>query len=83
MLGNKRYNREKYYSAIKTGFKHASKGDNEESSKLGQFLLPPEMMIPALFPVMDDGNSSSNMSIIFSCWNTMVGSAVVALPYSF
>jgi amino acid permease len=41
------------------------------------------MMLPALFPVMDDGNSSSNMSIIFSCWNTMVGSAVVALPYSF
>ena len=83
MLGKARYNREKYYSAIKSGFKHATKGEDVRKSFLDQFLLPPEMMLPALFPVIDDGNKSSNMSIIFSCWNTMVGSAVVTLPYSF
>jgi len=86
-MQNRRYNREKYYSALKTGFKHMDQG-----KKVGEsFLKPPkEDALPILFPLMgpqvdEDGNEqkSSSLIIIFSCWNTMVGSAVVSLPWAF
>jgi len=58
------------------------------------FLQPPrkEEAMPALMPVfgqnvkLEEGQEkpkSSSLQIIFSCWNTMVGSAIVALPYAF
>ena len=51
------------------------------------FLRPPtEEALPTLMPFVKEGEEvpkSSNMVIIFSCWNTMVGSAMVSLPWSF
>jgi hypothetical protein len=47
---NKRYNREKYYSALKTGFKHADTKLRES------FLRPPELkMDEPLFPIFGLG----------------------------
>ena len=49
-----------------------------------------ELALPIYMPMLgvakdDDGETkkSSSFSIILSCWNTMVGSAVVSLPWAF
>lgn len=50
------------------------------------FLRPPELseMLPAIFPnVGSKQEKSSSLVIIFSCWNTMVGSAMVSLPWAY
>ena len=82
IAGGRKYNREKYYSALKTGFKHMNPKENGMS-----FLRPPtEEALPTLMPFVKEGEEvpkSSNMVIIFSCWNTMVGSAMVSLPWSY
>lgn len=84
IAGGRKYNREKYYSALKTGFKHMNPKENGMS-----FLKPPtEEALPALMPFVQsakDGEppKSSSMVIIFSCWNTMVGSAMVSLPWTY
>jgi len=46
----RRYNRDKYYSALKTGFKHMNPADAKKS-----FLLPPkaEEAIPAIYPTLE------------------------------
>lgn len=36
-----------------------------------------------VFGAADEAQGSSGFVIIFSCWNTMVGSAMVALPWAF
>ena len=41
------------------------------------------MVVPMVFGEADDEKGSSSFVIIFSCWNTMVGSAMVALPWAF
>lgn len=41
------------------------------------------MVIPMVFGEPDQEKGSSSFVIIFSCWNTMVGSAMVALPWAF
>ena len=87
---NRRYNREKYYSALKTGFKHADNNNSQPGSAgmRQSFLLPPDLkMDEPLFPILglDQLSESKTGSgvIIFACWNTMVGSAMVSLPWSF
>ena len=55
------------------------------------FLLPPLVRQQTILPIIGaqidkDGQQvgkSSSMVIIFSCWNTMVGSAMVSLPWAF
>ena len=85
MAGNRHeYNRRKYYSAIKTGFNHMNKDAKAHLS----FLRPPEHseILPSLMPLVGGGaddEKSSSMVIIFSCWNTMVGSAMVSLPWAY
>lgn len=84
--GNRRYMREKYYSAIRTGFRHMNPGDVGDS-----FLRrSEELALPIYMPMLGvekdetgETKKSGSISIILSCWNTMVGSAVVALPWAF
>lgn len=80
---NKRYNRQKYYSALKTGFRHINATDN-----VAQSFLMENKPLPMLLPFIggqdnqEEGTMSSTV-IIFSCWNTMAGSAIVSLPWAF
>jgi amino acid permease len=55
------------------------------------FLTQPEF-IPSIFPTFNQikatmtgerPGESSDLQIIFSCWNTMAGSAMVSLPWAF
>ena len=62
-------------------------------NEVGQsFLRPPQFGLnDVLFPILgaakinEDGTEAKTGSavIIFACWNTMVGSAMVSLPWSF
>lgn len=82
---NQMYYRSKYYSAIKTGFKHMGE------DKVGMsFLREDQRLMPEILPFMEtrynaDGTEEklSSTVIIFSCWNTMAGSALVSLPWAF
>jgi hypothetical protein len=75
----------KYLSALKTNYKHLGV-ENED------FLAPPANIIdPELFiigwnpfrapPTKDEKQSS--IIVIFSCWKTMIGTAVTSLPWAF
>lgn len=84
MAGNEKYNRAKYYSAIKTGFRHMQ-------GNVGVSFLREDPPLPELVPLFlekkfnADGTEEklSSTVIVFSCWNTMAGSAVVSLPWAF
>ena len=77
-----RFQRTKYYSAVKTGMKHMNPATMRES-----FLRPPraEEALPPIMlaPLLDKEGKSASHAIIFSCWNTMVGSSLVLLPGNF
>ena len=82
--------RSKYFSALKTGMKHMNPRQMRQS-----FLAPPRdtEVLPAILPLpgyndeaVEEGQEkkkSSSLVIVFSCWNTMVGSALVSLPWAF
>ena len=82
--GHRDYNRYKYYSALRTGYKHLG----EETST---FLEPPKHVIDQnLFIIYNPfsappevGEKQSSMVIIFSAWKTMVGTSVTSLPWAF
>lgn len=78
------YNRYKYYSALRTGYKHLAPAAADES-----FLQMPLHIIDSNlfllmnpFDVKKEGKASS-IVIVFSCWKTMMGSAVVSMPWAF
>jgi solute carrier family 38 (sodium-coupled neutral amino acid transporter), member 9 len=84
---HRNYNRHKYYSALRTGYKHLANEDFKED-----FLATPEHVIDQdLFIIWwnpfagreEQGKKQSSLVIIFSCWKTMIGSAVVSLPWAF
>lgn len=78
------YNRYKYYSALRTGFNHL----NPEAADEAFLEVPLHVVDENLFLLMnpfhkpEDGNKASSMVIIFSCWKTMMGSAVVSMPWA-
>ena len=96
--GHRDYNRFKYYSALRTGYKHLGQESNS-------FLEPPKHVIdPNLFVFYNPfspprksllslcdnrfsiaavGEKQSSMVIIFSAWKTMVGASVTSLPWAF
>lgn len=77
---------------MKTGFKHL----DADSAVKQSFLQPPgqEESLPALLPILKLGGGTldlngngqgkaSSLVIIFTCWNTMVGSAMTTIPWAF
>jgi len=76
----------KYYSALKTGYEHLAKGGIESS-----FLAVPEHVIDKNLFIFtnpftgksDEASKQSSIVIIFSVWKTMIGTAVVSLPWAF
>ena len=97
--GHRDYNRYKYYSALRTGYKHLGQED-------AAFLEPPKHVIDQnLFIIHNPfsaprkyikpccltliisealvGEKQSSIVIIFSAWKTMVGTAVTSLPWAF
>jgi len=92
------YNRFKYYSAIRTGFKQLNpvalqsflKAPSTVADPIGYYIHPPFQRIKK--PVDEDQEASSqqgeakkqtSIMTIFTCWNTMVGSGIVSLPWTF
>jgi len=81
--------RSKYFSALKTNMQHL----NQENMKESFLMQPPKNeVLPALIPLGDyneealpgeEQKKSSSLVIVFSCWNTMVGSALTSLPWAF
>ena len=52
--------------------------------------MPDHLIDPNLFVLSnpfktagDDSEKSSSLIVIFSCWKTMIGTAVVSLPWAF
>ena len=86
--GHKNYNRFKYYSALRTGLKHLPNSPNAQLDS--SILEPPSHVIDddlyvfnLPFIKTEPGQKQKSIVIIFSCWNTMIGTAVVSLPWAF
>jgi len=81
---HKDYNRYKYYSALRTGYKHLTPETSED------FLAPPQHVINSNYVLLHnpfaempkEPQKASSIVIIFSCWKTMMGSAVVSMPWA-
>mmetsp|Transcript_12476 Transcript_12476/g.18648 ORF Transcript_12476/g.18648 Transcript_12476/m.18648 type:complete len:546 (+) Transcript_12476:67-1704(+) len=75
------YSRMKYYNKL-------SMNQMEDPNQKGALNLhqPPEHVLPVdIFIVpwrTEKGSSSSSFSVIFSIWNTMVGSTMLSLPWA-
>jgi hypothetical protein len=88
---HKGYNRQKYYSALRSHTQTAV--TDEEIPMRESFLRAPKAVIdPNLFvyslpgiisATSEEGGKQSSFVTIFSCWNTMLGTAIVALPWAF
>ena len=87
----KDYSRQKYYSALKS---HSNTVVTQEDIPVrDSFLRAPKAQIdPSLFVFAipgimkantEAGGKQSSVVTIFSCWNTMLGTAIVALPWAF
>lgn len=95
--GNDQYQRLKYYSALKTGYQHLARESIRDSFlKIPDHILMsnPFMIIDPLssgklykiYKLLVDENKdkkNSSIIIIFSCWKTMIGTAVVSLPWAY
>jgi len=80
---HKDYNRFKYYSALRTGYGHL--GIEQPELEPPTHVIEPELFLFKL-PFMSapvEGEKQSSMIIIFSCWKTMIGTAVASLPWAF
>lgn len=81
-MGQRDYNRLKYYSALKTHqTRESGFADNE-------FLAVPEHLIPAEYFIIDFGMKDADgkhgsFTTIFSCWNAMAGTGIVTMPWAF
>ena len=80
--GDPQYNRFKYYSALKTGYK-------QTNPKESGFLTVPKHVIENDYYVLpnpltstEPGAKQKSITTIFTCWNTMIGSGIVSLPWT-
>jgi hypothetical protein len=95
---HKDYNRHNYYWKLRTEHKRIMSDSNSNADDNFQasindadFLVPPMHVIDNDLFVFklpfskapQPGEKMSSMVIIFSCWKTMLGSAVVSLPWAF
>lgn len=88
---HRQYQRLKYYSALRTGYKHLTAEGNEPINNAGSFLAMPDEVIEIeqfifqnpFLPRAKKGEKQSSIIIIFSCWKTMLGTAVVTLPWAY
>ena len=79
----------KYYSAIKTGFSHME--DVEEADlSISAYLQAPThvvddecFVIPLPLMLREAGEKQNSFVMVFSIWHTMIGTAVVSLPWAF
>jgi sodium-coupled neutral amino acid transporter 9 len=85
-FSHKDYNRYKYYSALRTGYKHLAPDEQSQT-----FLNPPVHVVdnnlfllhnPFAQVGQEQGAKASSTVIVFSCWKTMMGSAVVSMPWA-
>jgi hypothetical protein len=80
--GHSQYNRLKYYSALRTGYQQL--GSKEDFLRIPKHVIDPILyVIYAPFAQMEPGQKQSSLTTIFTCWNTMIGSGIVALPWTF
>lgn len=68
----------RYYDSIATN----SRGD-VQFNKLQSHLVPPEFYQLQLVGQAQEGSKTSSLMTIFSVWNTMMGSGLLALPWGF
>lgn len=81
-MGQRDYNRLKYYSALKT---HQTRESGFADS---DFLSVPEHLIPAEYFIIDFGikdadGKHGSFTTIFSSWNAMAGTGIVTMPWAF
>lgn len=76
----------KYYSALRTGFRQLDpkkqsflKTPGHVADPFGYYVTQP---LQALQEKVE-GQKQSSLTTIFTCWNTMIGSGIVALPWTF
>ena len=75
------YNRLKYYSALRTGYRHLGKEAKDSFLSTPHHVINPDLFVMHLGK-SEDGKQSS-LTTILSTWNTMVGSSVLALPWAY
>ena len=88
--GDLSYNRLRYYSALRTGFQQLNPKEKDDF-----FLVPGHAVVNPMNLIVhvplqqkSDGRQEapkkqSSITTIFTCWNTMIGSGIVALPWTF
>ena len=80
--GNLKNNfRTKYLSAIRTGYKHLS--NEEEWQKIPKNVIDESQFLQDLPFDRDTKGKHGSLTNIFSCWNGMVGSGLVFVPWAF
>ena len=76
-------NRTRYYSAIKTGMMHMNPGVRSSFLVEPTEAAPLPQLLPNAAFSQETGSKASSLVIVFSFWNTMVGSSLVLLPGAF
>ena len=72
----------KYYSALRTGYKHMA--NKESFLKLPQHLLQEsEYIVSIPFDKDSETGKHGSLTNVFSCWNGMVGSGLVTIPWAY
>lgn len=86
---SKNYHRFKYYSALKTGYKHL--GNQGEYLEIPHHVIDANMFVRRFlegnfkgFNSLDESDGKhGSVSLILSIWNAMIGSVVVTLPWAY
>jgi sodium-coupled neutral amino acid transporter 9 len=71
------FNRIQYYSKITTQTKQIQKSE-ENVFRIPAHILPPQLYLP-----LTQHGKVGSIATIFSIWNTMVGSTLLAIPWGF
>ena len=80
--GHRDYNRLKYYSALKTGYKHM--GAKQSFLNIPHHTIDPSLyVIHFPFESSDPQGKHGSLTTIFSVWNAMVGTGLVTIPWAY
>ncbi len=82
--GTTNYNDYKFYSASKTGYEHLNK---DEIQPVPEHLKDQfeKVFVPDFTLSSESGKDKKNgsITIIFSVWNTMVGTGMLTIPWAY
>jgi hypothetical protein len=75
--------RMKYYSAIKTGHQHLLRANRQSFLLMPENKLDESMFVTPVPLDTDSSGKHGSLTNIFSCWNGMVGTGLVTIPWAY